>query len=386
MRFLHTADWHLGRIFHQVHLTEDQAYVLEQVVDAAKEYRPDAVLVAGDVYDRAVPPPEAVELLDDVLSRLVLDVGVPVVLIAGNHDSPSRLAFGSRLLAGRGLHVIGDLAPVPRPLVLFDDAGPAHVVALPYAEPSRVRDRLGEAAAEAHDHDAAMRILTGRIRESLPRDVRAVLVAHAFVAGGTASESERPLSVGGAEEVDPSAFEGFHYVALGHLHRPQTMNTDRIRYSGSLLKYSFSETDHAKSITLVELDGAGACRTERVALTPRRDVRRIEGLLDDLLRGPGPGENPEDYLLVTLLDKGPRLDPMGRLREVYPNALHIERSFGMPEAAGPGAHVDHRGMSDTDLFATFFHEVTGEALSAVERRAFESQVESLRSEDREAPQ
>src|SRR4051812_41040972 len=199
MRFLHTADWHLGRLFHGVHLTDDQRHVLEQVVEIARDGQPDVVLVAGDVYDRAVPPPEAVELLDEVLSRLVLDLKLPVVLIAGNHDSPGRLHFGSRLLAGRRLYVTGTMAATCEPMVLADGDGAVHVYAIPYAEPATVRQCL-----ECHsviDHDSAMRATLDRVRAGCPVGARGVIVAHAFVAGGRECESERPLSVGGAGTV-----------------------------------------------------------------------------------------------------------------------------------------------------------------------------------------
>src|SRR4051794_34974326 len=282
LRFLHTADWHLGRLFHGVHLTDDQRHVLGQFVDLARDTKPDVILIAGDIYDRAVPPPEAVELLDEVLSRLVIDLKVPVVLIAGNHDSPGRLHFGSRLLAGRRLYVTGTLPRSPQscePLVLCDDHGPVHFYAVPYAEPATVRSCLG--CDELPDHDAAMRALLTQIRSTHPPAARAVLVAHAFVAGGTGCESERPLSVGGAGTVAPDAFAGFHYAALGPLHRPQSLNGGSLRYSGSLLKYSFDETAGGKSVELVEMAADGSCRCETFPLTARRDVRRIEGLLED---------------------------------------------------------------------------------------------------------
>src|SRR3954464_6712037 len=254
MRFLHTADWHLGRLFHGVHLTDDQRHVLNQVVEIARDSRPDVVLVAGDIYDRAVPPPEAVELLDEILSRLVIELKLPVVLIAGNHDSPGRLHFGSRLLAERRLYVTGHLPARCEALVLEDAHGPVSFYAIPYAEPSTVRQCLE--CPEVTDHNAAMAAILARVRENCPVSPRSVIVAHAFVAGGQECESERPLSVGGAGTVDVSCFAGFDYVALGHLHRPQKIHCPGglVQYSGSLLKYSFDEADHSKSVTLVEMD------------------------------------------------------------------------------------------------------------------------------------
>src|SRR3954469_1223090 len=239
MRFIHTADWHLGRLFHGVHLTNDQHHALMQLVDLVKQERPDAVLVAGDIYDRAIPPPEAVELLDEVLCKLVIDLKIPVVLIAGNHDSPQRLNFGSRLLANRRLYVPENLPRKCESVVFGDARGPVHVYALPYSEPMIVRQCLD--CEDVVDHDSAMRALVAQIKAVHSNGDRKILMAHAFVAGGSECESERPLSVGGAGTVDAANFGGFNYVALGHLHCPQRIGGGEVRYSGSLLKYSFDE-------------------------------------------------------------------------------------------------------------------------------------------------
>jgi len=416
MRFIHTADWHLGRTFHNVSLVEDQAHVLDQLVALVKETRADALVVAGDVYDRAVPPTDAVRLLGDVLERVVVGLEVPVVMIAGNHDSPDRLEFGAPLLSSRGLHVRGTLAPDAGPVVLHDEHGPVGFFLLPYAEPPLVRERLGEDGLRSHDE--AMRALTARILGSVvPRPdllPRTVLLAHCFAAGGEASESERPLTVGGAGTVDPGCFRGFSYTALGHLHRPQTFGA-RVRYSGSLLKYSFSEADHRKSASVVELDATGNVTVEEIPLSPRRDVRIVEGFLKELLgeasREPGAkGEEPaatsgsappgagrrtggpadsvvgsrEDYLLVRLLDKEAILDPMGKLREVFPNALHVERpglwSTGEVQVVGR----ERLRASIMDLFAAFFQEMTDEPLDDRQRAAFAEIVEEMDMEKREA--
>jgi exonuclease SbcD len=410
MRLLHTADWHLGRIFYGQHLTEDQAHLLGQFVDLAREVRPGAILVAGDIYDRAVPPPEAVVLLDDVLFRLVLDLKVPVVMVAGNHDSPERLAFASRVLGRQGLHVFGGLAGLPAPVILEDEHGPVAIHAVPYAEPPVAREWLGASGEDdgVRDHDRAMRAVLNRLRletgpglpfarngglfETVGSTPRSVLITHAFVAGGAVSESERPLSVGGAGTVDPSAFEGWSYVALGHLHRPQTAGADHVRYSGSLYRYSFDEADHAKTVNLVHIDGRGGLRVEGIPLQPRREVRRISGRLADLLSGSNllsgsaAGGSPDDYLMVTLLDDGPVHDAMGRLREAYANVLHIERA-GLLGAAGSGdgpGH-DHRRVTDRELFGAFYADVTGSELTAGEGETLDSILEDLTRREREVP-
>jgi exonuclease SbcD len=381
MKFIHTSDWHLGRLFYGVHLTEDQAHVLEQLMALIKDAKAEALLVSGDIYDRAVPPPDAVKLLDEVLSRIVKGLKTPVILIAGNHDSPDRLGFGSQLLAGVGLYVQGSLSTETSPVVIHDEAGPLCIYAIPYAEPALVRQQL--AREDIHDHEAAMRALVERVRLVHPPGARSILMTHAFVAGGEESESERPLSVGGASTVNADCFEGFHYVALGHLHRPQSAGSETVNYSGSLLKYSFSETAHTKSVSLVEMDAEGRCTVERIPLTPRRDVRRIEGALADILNGPQAGESREDYVMVTLLDKGAILDAMGQIREVYPNALHIERPTWGAGGEFQGPRVDHRQMDEVELFGQFFSQVAGNDLSEEQRSAFAAIVNTMRQRERE---
>jgi exonuclease SbcD len=382
MRILHTSDWHLGRLFHEVHLTDDQAHVLDQVIACVRHSRPDVIVVAGDVYDRAVPPTDAVSLLDEVLSRLVLETGVRVIVTAGNHDSPDRLGFASAIMENRGLHIAARLPETIRPVVIEDRHGPVYFFPVPYAEPARVRECLG--LETMPDHNSAMNALVEGIRKSRPQGVRSVLVAHAFVAGGRESESERPLSVGGAGTVEAECFAGFDYVALGHLHRPQEVANKTIHYSGSLLKYSFSETDQEKCLKLVEMDAQGACRVEIVPLVPRHDVRAISGCLDELIHNPEAGASREDFLSVTLLDTGAVYEPMGKLRAVYPNVVEIRRPAVTQAGQGPTPRVDHRRVSESELFAGFYHEVTGETLSAEQHEAFVSTVDRLRRQDREA--
>jgi exonuclease SbcD len=381
MRFIHTADWHLGRLFHGASLTSDQAHLLDQLVDVAREERPDLIVVAGDIYDRAVPPPEAVQLLDEALSQLVIELKLPVVLIAGNHDSPGRLNFGSRLLAERRLYVIGHLPPQCEALVLNDRHGPVHFYGVPFAEPSTVRQCLE--CEGLNDHNAATTAVLARIRAKHPPGERAVVVAHAFVTGGRECESERPLSVGGAGTVDAAAFAGFHYAALGHLHSPQALAGCNVRYSGSLMSYSFDEVGQAKGVYVVEMDAAGACTCEAVPLHPRRVVRRISGTMSDLLAGPPAGESRDDYLEVLLLDDGPVLDAMGRLREVYPNVLHIRRPEHEPGAAQASDRPNVRTMDDAQLFRAFYAHVTNNELTAGQEEAFATIVDELRRRERE---
>jgi exonuclease SbcD len=432
MRFIHTADWHLGRLFYGVHLTEEQALVMDQLIDIARDARADALVIAGDIYDRAVPPPDAVRLLNDCLSRLILDVKIPTLLIAGNHDSADRLDFGARLFDGRRLHVTGQFRRPCEPVIFHDAHGPVAFHALPYAEPATVRSALQCAAIV--DHDSAMRHAIDRIRAayeapnadgrsgaldgarsdgplegrsssladagsralggaSVPNSSvvrRSVLIAHAFVAGGAECESERPLSVGGSGVVSADAFAGFNYTALGHLHRPQSLAGGAIRYSGSLMKYSFDEADQAKGIYIVDMAADGSCSVETIPLKPRRDVRRIEGMFDDLMRGVvgglPDGGSREDYVQADILDPGPILDAMARLRETWPNLLNINRpnrQFTGAGAGAAGARPDVRRTSERTLFNDFFQFTTGEALSPEQNAEFTAVLDRIRREDRE---
>ena len=424
MRFLHSADWHLGRVYHGVSLLEDQAHVLQQFVRIAADTRPDAILLAGDIYDRSVPPAEAVRLLDLVLSELILELKIPVVMIAGNHDGPDRLAFGSGLLQRAGLVVRGPVEMDAAPLVLRDAHGEVEIHALPYAEPALVRSASGDDTIA--DHHAALAAQTAAVRAAQVPGRRTVVVAHAFVQGGAESESERPLSVGGTGAVGVEVFDGFDYVALGHLHRPQAIGTKRggesaagagrgdavevcrsadavdvanatnatnaanaaapwrsarIQYSGSLLKYSFAEADHGKSVNLVELDAEGNCTVERIPLVPRRDLRILEGELAALVAAAATDPARDDYVLARLTDHGALLDAMGKLRSAYPNALAIERPTLTGD--GPGrATADHRRTRIQDLFASFHEETTGVALEPAAQAALDRVVDRLEQEAR----
>ncbi len=383
MKILHTADWHLGRIFHNIHLTDDQAHVLDQLVDLARDIRPDLIIVAGDVYDRAVPPQEAVALLDDVLSRLV-ETAQAVLIIAGNHDSPQRLGFGSRLLAHGGLHVYGDFLPDAEPLMLEDAHGPVAVHAVPFLDPVRIRHLLPDAGIT--DQASAMRAACSLARCRQPKGIRSVLAAHATVLGGETSESERPLSIGGSEAIPPETFSGFDYVALGHLHRPQRAGGETVRYAGSLLKYSFSETDHVKSVTFVEMNAEGRCRIEQPRLHPRHDVRTETGRFVDLLEYAA-GNPSSDYLQVVLEDDGPVFDAMPRLREHWPNVLEIRRPAFLPSPAAqdatPAEPARHSRADRESLFAEFFEQVTGESMTEPQHAALLEVLRDLRRTERE---
>lgn len=381
MRFLHTSDWHLGRMFHGIHLTEDQAHMLEQFLMLVRDSKPDAIIIAGDIYDRAVPPIEAVELLNQFLSQILLDYKIPTIIIAGNHDSGERLGFGSRLLAGQGLYVAGNLAGDIEPVILYDDHGPVYFAPLAFAEPAYVRERL--ACPGIGNHDQAMQAIVRHVVRKIPVKARSVAVAHAFILGGIESESERPLSVGGSSMVNAAVFQPFSYTALGHLHNPQQAGSPLVHYSGSLLKYSFAEASHQKSIHLVELDKTGAAAIEKIALSPRRNVRCVTGYFEDILFQAGNDASREDYLSVTLLDEVPVLDAMGRLREKYPNVLAIESPRFMKKGVLDGLPKDHRKLSEKELFAAFFYQMTGENMTGKEQLHLADMIEAVYREERE---
>ncbi len=377
MRILHTADWHLGRQFHNVSLLDDQAHLLDQVVDIARRESVDVVVIAGDVYDRSVPPAAATTLLDDVLNRLIADPPIDVIIIPGNHDGAERLGFGARALARSGIHIRHRFDP--EPLLLRDEYGPVAFHCLPYADPAAVDGWLGTACTS---HDEAMAALIAEISAVPARAQRRVLVAHCFVSGGNSRESERPLSVGGAEMVSGAHFEPFHYTALGHLHNAQSFAGGRVRYPGSLMKYSFSEAEDAKAVLRVDLDAGGGVRVEPVPLTPRRDLRVLSGLLDDLLAAGVDDPRRDDYLLVRLDDTRAILDVMARLRAVYPNVLHVERP-ALARAGERRAPEAHGRIGEMPLFEDFWRQVTGDELDEERRAIVAAALDALRHDARD---
>jgi len=381
VRILHTSDWHIGRQFHNQSLLADQAEVLEQLIDIVENEQVDAVIIAGDVYDRSVPPADAVALLNRTLRRLCQDMGVPVILISGNHDSAERLGFAAGLMQASGLHILSRLDSVTTPVVLEKDGTEVAFYGIPYSTPESVRDACDPAVKTFDDAHTA---LVERIKSAWQPGQRRVLVSHCFVSGGDVSESERPLSVGGADTVNWRPMAEFDYVALGHLHAPQRAGADHIRYAGSLLKYSFSEVNHRKGVTLVELNGDDAPVIERRDLTPTRDMRVLEGAFTDILAQGETDERPDDYLLVRLTDKKAILDTLNQLRAVYPNVLHLEK---------PGLDVDREAQlhsreqlkrTETELFADFFEQAQGEPMTEEQREALHSVIQSVHRDEEEA--
>ncbi|UXZ56122.1 exonuclease SbcCD subunit D [Halomonas sp. 7T] len=381
MRLLHTADWHLGRLFHNLSLLEDQRHVLNQLLDIIDRDAVDAVLIAGDIYDRSVPPAAAVTLLDDVLGELCEKRGLPVIMISGNHDGAERLGFGARHLRQAGLHILSDLSACDHPVTLSINDDTVDIFGIPYADPEFVRSEFG---ADVRDFDSAHRYLVERIEAKRHAGRPTVLMSHCFVDGGSASDSERPLTLGGAESVAWEPMQSFDYVALGHLHGPQYRGGEHIRYSGSLLKYSFSEANQRKGVTLVDIDSNGVSQIEHRPLTPRREVRVLEGELAELLAQGSTDAQADDYILVRLTDRHTILDPMGKLRDVYPNVLHLEKP-GMLEARGR-QQLDRERLqfSALDMFSDFFTQTSGDAMSDEQASAMRELITSL-SREQENP-
>jgi len=364
MRLLHTGDWHIGKLVHGLHMTEDQRYILKGFIDLVKDEKVDVVMIAGDIYDRSVPPTDAVELLNDVLSTLVVTLGVKVIAISGNHDSPDRLDFGRKILRDQGLFMQGRLEKTIKPIVLEDRYGEVAFYPIPFAEPALVRGLTGDDTIKTHD-DAMGKVMSDFIGE-LDGNMRNICISHAFVMGDTipeASDSERPLALGGAAYVRSSHYAPFDYTALGHIHRPQRISTDTIRYAGSLLKYSFSEAQQKKSVTLIDLKEKGDITIEQKYLTPKRDMRVIKGKVDDLIM-PKVYElaSTEDYIHAIITDSGVLYEPMKKLRAVYPNILLLERERQWIASDRSSLTVDDiKQQSHDHLFTAFYEYVTGEA-------------------------
>ncbi|WPK54335.1 exonuclease SbcCD subunit D [Vibrio fluvialis] len=374
MKFLHTSDWHLGRQFHNVSLLEDQRYVLKQLIDYLKNNAVDAVIVAGDVYDRSVPPTVAIELLDEVVSSICTDLNIPMIMIPGNHDGAKRLGFAAKQMKGAGLHIISDFEQMMTPVVLkSDQAGDVAFYGMPYNDPEQVRHHYQNSVTT---HDEAHQFLCECIKAQRDTSQRHVLISHCFVDGAMESDSERPLSIGGSDRVNHEHFADFDYVALGHLHQPQKKGEEHIRYSGSLMKYSFSEQHQKKGMTLVELNDAGFVAAEHIPLSAPHDMRIIEGELDQLLEQGKTDPSAHDYLLVRLHDKHAILDPMEKLRKVYPNVLHLEKP-GMLIGVDQDMGRARLARGEMDMFRDFFLEAKQEPLSEQQESAMAEVIQSL---------
>ena len=373
MKLFHISDLHIGKRVNEISMVEDQDYILKQIIRMTDSEKPDAVLIAGDVYDKSVPPADAVTLFDDFLFHLA-QRRIPVLIISGNHDSPERLAFGNRLMAGAGIH----LSPVydgnVLPVTLSDEYGEVHFWLLPFIKPAHVRRFYPEETIETYT-DA---VRTAIEKMDMDRTGRNVLLTHQFVTGAATCESEE-ISVGGSDNVDASVFEGIDYVALGHLHGPQNIGTNRVRYCGTPLKYSFSETGHAKSVTVVHLGAKGELRLETLPLVPRHDMRQIRGEFAQLTdRAFCSAQNAEDYLHVILTDEEDVPEALGRLRMIYPNIMKLSydttrtRSNQIIDGA-----IEVQRKSPLDLFEELYVLQNNQPMSAQQKAFAQELIESI---------
>ena len=459
MRFLHTADWHLGRIFYGQYLTEDQAHVLEnQFFTILKDEKIDGILLAGDIFDRAVPPIEAIELWDSIITRLAMDYKVPLFVVSGNHDGAERLEVGRSMLSRSGIHIWGSPHHALQPFEFEGADGKVAICPMPFSEPRRIGDALGlgsannslqtiqsvenaidadtktkakskrskskkasvdviedslfasvdmsnmvdemprdidttdaikqslnrntEASLNLHNYDQMYQAWNNHLRNQVPKGMRSIAISHAFVMGGDVGGSERTLSIGGSEQVSPQVFKDFHYTALGHLHGPQRMGADYIRYSGSPLKYSFDEHTQKKSFTIVDMNTKGQVDVGTIPVDAKRDVVILEGYFEDLLNNKElQAKHKDDYVQARLLDTMPIMDGMAKLRQAYHRCMTIDL---VGRVATPMADMDEavfKELNERELFNQFAEPVWKEPLTAREQQYINSVWDRILKED-----
>ena len=456
MRFLHTADWHLGRIFYGQYLTEDQAHVLEnQFFSILKDEKIDGILLAGDVFDRAVPPIEAIELWDSIITRLAMDYKVPLFVVSGNHDGAERLEVGRSMLSQSGIHIWGSPHHALQPFEFEGADGKVAICPMPFSEPRRIGDALGlgsannslqtiqslenaidadtktkakskrskskkasvdiiedslfasvdmadtnladvetndvvtqdldrnnETTLNLHNYDQMYQAWSDYLYKQVPKGMRSIAISHAFVMGGDVGGSERTLSVGGSEQVSPQVFKDFHYTALGHLHGPQRMGADYIRYSGSPLKYSFDEHTQKKSFTIIDMDKKGNVDISTIPVEAKRDVVILEGYFEDLLNNKElQAKHKDDYVQARLLDTMPIMDGMAKLRQVYHRCMTIDL---VGRVATPMADMDEavfKELNERQLFNQFAETVWKEPLTEREQQYINSVWDRILKED-----
>jgi exonuclease SbcD len=319
MKFFHISDLHLGKRVNEFSMLEDQWDILQKIVVLAKEHKPDAVFIAGDVYDKSMPIVEAVQLLDRFLVWLN-ELGITVFIVSGNHDNAERVAFGADLLKNSSVHIVQSYNGKMSPVILSDRYGDIYIWMLPYLKPALVRSHFPDRDVISYS-DALSAALSNA---NLDTSKRNVLIAHQFVTGATTSDSEE-ISIGGLENVDGSVFDGFDYVALGHIHRSQQIGRETLRYCGTPLKYSFSEASHTKSVTVVDMDNKGKINVSELLLVPLHDMREIRGTYNEIMnRNSYRGTNTDDYIRIVLTDEQDEPDAMAKVRNVYPNLMRLE--------------------------------------------------------------
>ena len=373
MKLIHLSDLHIGKRVNEVSMIEDQEYILHQILRIIKDEKADAVLLCGDIYDKSIPSAEAVTLFDDFLNRLAL-LQVTVLAISGNHDSPERLAFGNRLMEGAGIHISPVYDGSISPLQLTDTHGAVNFWLLPFIKPAHVKRYYPDEAIESYTD--ACRVAVEKM--GVDTSVRNVLLTHQFVTGAVTCESEE-LSVGGSDNVDASVFEDFDYVALGHIHGPQNVGSNKIRYCGTPLKYSFSEAGHYKSVTVVELGEKGDLELHTAALTPLHDMRVIRGSFGEVTsKSFYEGTATDDYLQVILTDEEDVPEAIGKLRVIYPNIMKLTydntrtRTHQMIDGAR-----DVEQKTPLQLFGELYEQQNNQPMSEEQSRFVQELIESI---------
>ena len=376
MKFFHLSDLHLGRRMYEFSLIDDQKFILEEILRLAEQESPDAIVIAGDIYDRAVPSAEAVELFDGFL-RALSERHIPVLCISGNHDSPERVAFGASLMTPSGVYLSPVYNGSVEAVALSDVFGEVRFYLLPFIKPANVRRFYPDAVIESYTDAVRCAVENMEVNPA----ARNVLITHQFVTGGVRSDSE-DITVGGTDNVDAAVFDSFDYVALGHLQGAQKIGRETLRYSGTPLKYSFSERNQEKSVTVVELGTKGSVSISTLPLTPRRDLREIRGTYAELtLRDNYAGSNTEDYIHAILTDENDIPNALARLRSIYPNLMKLDYdNLRTRSSAVIAAEERHRTMTDTELFAELFEKQNGQKLSDEQSAYTNAAFAALRKE------
>lgn len=360
MRLLHTADWHLGKTLKGQNLLEDQDFIIKQIFNIIKDEKPDALIISGDIYDRAIPPIDAVNLFDETLTKLA-EKKLPTLIIAGNHDSATRLNFGSKIFEQQGIFIAAKDLETPENVILEDKFGEIYFTMIPYFDFGDIQDKLSSA------------------RQKIPSGKRNVAIAHVFLTGGIESEESERKFVGGAANIDSKVFSGCDYVALGHLHCPQKISAENIRYAGSPLKYSFGETNHKKSVTIAEIGAKGFVSAEKIDLKPRRDVKIFTGNIFELMKAP----RTEDYICARLTERA--INVQDKLADIFPNLLNVEFHLQQKNSdKSKSAEVKQKTISPIDYFSEFFFEQTNEDLSTEYRKEMEEFLSEIEHSEREA--
>lgn len=394
MKIIHTSDWHIGKIVNEFSMIEDQKHIIDELLQLVDTEKVDALVIAGDIYDRSIPPVDAVELLNKTLSRLVIDKNIKVLAISGNHDSGERLSFGSNLLEKSGLYIAGSDDELYKKIVLNENNKNINFYLVPYKDPALIKKLLQN--KEIKNHNDAMEGIISKIKETLNKDEVNILVGHGYMttkrddaiktiedtykeAELDVSESERPLSIGGTDLIDAKLFDDFDYVALGHLHGRQKIGREEMRYSGTLLKYSFSEVNHKKGVTILDIKEKNDIDIKLKELTPLRDLRIIKGSLEDILEeGRTIDSGKEDYIHAILTDDGELMNPMEKLRSIYPNTMLItrdrKREYNEDKTSAKG---EYKSKSKLDLFKEFYQDLGNGEYTAEKESVFINTINSV---------